>query len=180
MASSPLPSLPAVESLDTLEAFTEAVSVLFEPAPPLAKSLFEAHKADPMKSYKEIISKAKAEVAKMSSKDKLEVINAHPRIGQKDASKLSKFSKIEQGMSEDKKLSSEEEKVLSDFQTLNADYEKKFGFKFIIFVNGRPKKDLLPIGRERMENTREEELATGIQAMMDIALDRLKKIEAAA
>jgi len=58
-------------------------------------------------------------------------------------------------------------------------YEKKFGFKFIIFVNGRPKKDLLPIGRKRMKNSRDMELATGIKAMLDIALDRLKKIEQA-
>jgi len=49
----------------------------------------------------------------MDSEAKLEVINAHPRIGQKDASKLSKFSKIEQGMAEESKvISVEEQKVL--------------------------------------------------------------------
>mmetsp|Transcript_22001 Transcript_22001/g.30820 ORF Transcript_22001/g.30820 Transcript_22001/m.30820 type:complete len:108 (+) Transcript_22001:44-367(+) len=80
---------------------------------------------------------------------------------------------------ENKVISAEEQKILEDFKNLNADYEKKFGFKFIIFVNGRPKKDLLPIGRKRMENSRDMELATGIKAMLDIAVDRLKKIEKA-
>mmetsp|Transcript_37205 Transcript_37205/g.59763 ORF Transcript_37205/g.59763 Transcript_37205/m.59763 type:complete len:85 (+) Transcript_37205:296-550(+) len=61
----------------------------------------------------------------MDSEAKLEVINAHPRIGQKDASKLSKFSKIEQGMAEESKvISVEEQKILEDFKNLNAECGK--------------------------------------------------------
>ncbi|GAB5372105.1 hypothetical protein AAMO2058_001636800 [Amorphochlora amoebiformis] len=172
-----LPSLPPVSSLKSLEDFTKAVGVLFEPAPPLAKALFDAHKNKEMKSYREIIGEAKARIAKMGPEAKLEVINAHPRIGVKDSKKLSKFSKIEQGIKDDKPPSAEEQKVLDAFQELNAAYEKKFGFKFIIFVNGRPKKDLLPIGKKRMSSKRSDELSRGIQAMLDIALDRLSKIQ---
>mmetsp|Transcript_9059 Transcript_9059/g.13587 ORF Transcript_9059/g.13587 Transcript_9059/m.13587 type:complete len:191 (+) Transcript_9059:22-594(+) len=170
-----LPTLPKINALKTLEDFTKAVSVLFEPAPPLAEALFNEHKKSPFDGYKSVIEKAKGLIAVMDMKDKLQVINAHPRIGQKNTKKLSKFSKIEQGIT-DKKLTSEEEKVIEQFQKLNQDYEKLFGFKFIIFVNGRPKKDLLPIGAQRMKNTKEAELSTGIQAMLDIALDRLSKL----
>mmetsp|Transcript_22707 Transcript_22707/g.40164 ORF Transcript_22707/g.40164 Transcript_22707/m.40164 type:complete len:206 (-) Transcript_22707:115-732(-) len=175
-----IPSLPNTSSLKTLEDFTETVGVLFEPAPPLAKGLFDAHTETPFKDYRSIISEAKKLIQNMNQQDKLQVIDAHPRIGQKNTKKLSNFSKIEQGVKEETKtISPEEEKVLEEFTKLNADYEQKFGFKFIIFVNGRPKKDLLPVGRRRMQNSKDSELETGIQAMLDIALDRLSKIEKA-
>lgn len=55
-------------------------------------------------------------------------------------------------------------------------YEKKFGFKFVVFVNGRSKAQIVPVLRERLDNTAEEELATGLEAMILIAKDRLKKL----
>lgn len=62
----------------------------------------------------------------MSLNEKIETLRGHPAIGQK---KLKGFSKVEQG-------NEEPEEVYEKLATLNADYEKHFGFPFLIFVNG--------------------------------------------
>ncbi|MGH3102378.1 MAG: 2-oxo-4-hydroxy-4-carboxy-5-ureidoimidazoline decarboxylase, partial [Thermoleophilia bacterium] len=55
---------------------------------------------------------------------------------------------------------------------LNQVYEEKFGFRFVVFVDGRSRAELLPVLSERLERTREEELETGIGELVAIAKDR--------
>ena len=62
--------------------------------------------------------------------------------------------------------------VLSDLAYLNQVYEEKFGFRFVVFVNGRPKAEILEVLRERIANTREDELDTGCRELVAIARDR--------
>ncbi len=52
---------------------------------------------------------------------------------------------------------------------LNRAYEEKFGFRFVVFVNRRPKREIVPVLRERIERSREEELAT---ALDELVVDR--------
>jgi 2-oxo-4-hydroxy-4-carboxy--5-ureidoimidazoline (OHCU) decarboxylase len=41
-----------------------------------------------------------------------------------------------------------------------------------VFVNGRPRREILPVLRERLERTRREELATGVDELVQIAVNR--------
>jgi len=54
----------------------------------------------------------------------------------------------------------------------NAEYEARHGFRFVVFVNRRPKSAMVPILRERLERTREEELDTALGELVAIAEDR--------
>lgn len=92
----------------------------------------------------------------------LEALSAHPAIGAKG---LSARSAREQGSDEDAATEAE----LAD---LNRAYEEKFGFRFVVFVDGRSRAELLPVLSERLERTREEELETGIGELVAIAKDR--------
>ena len=51
--------------------------------------------------------------------------------------------------------------MLAELARLNADYESRNGFRFVTFVNRRPKEQVLEELRERIERPREEELRTG-------------------
>jgi 2-oxo-4-hydroxy-4-carboxy--5-ureidoimidazoline (OHCU) decarboxylase len=62
--------------------------------------------------------------------------------------------------------------VLAELVSLNRAYEEKFGFPFIVFVNGRSRAELLPVLRERLDNTREQELDTALGELVAIARDR--------
>lgn len=92
----------------------------------------------------------------------LEALSAHPAIGAKG---LSARSAREQGPDDDAATEAE----LAD---LNRAYEEKFGFRFVVFVNRRPKTAILPILRERLERTRLEELETAMSELVAIARDR--------
>jgi 2-oxo-4-hydroxy-4-carboxy-5-ureidoimidazoline decarboxylase len=65
--------------------------------------------------------------------------------------------------------------VITELAYLNQVYEEKFGFRFVVFVGGRSRAELLPVLRERLERTREEELETGMRELVAIARDRWSK-----
>jgi len=87
--------------------------------------------------------------------DQVAALGTHPRIGEPS----------------DEQRGAEPE-VLAELARLNEDYEGRFGFEFVVFVNGRTRADLLPVLRERLENNRAEELETGLRALCEIARDR--------
>ena len=101
----------------------------------------------------------------LTDEEKKEVLDAHPAIG---ASKLSARSATEQGADDDPD-------VLAELAELNRAYEEKFGFRFVVFVDRRPKAELVPILRRRLGRTREEELATALDELVSIAEDRWRR-----
>jgi 2-oxo-4-hydroxy-4-carboxy-5-ureidoimidazoline decarboxylase len=102
-------------------------------------------------------------VGALDDVEKVEALAAHPAVGQRSG--LSARSVEEQGSDSDPV-------VLSDLAYLNQVYEEKFGFRFVVFVSGRPKAEILEVLRERIANTREEELETGCRELVAIARDR--------
>jgi 2-oxo-4-hydroxy-4-carboxy--5-ureidoimidazoline (OHCU) decarboxylase len=106
---------------------------------------------------------ADAVLAELSEEEKVEALAAHPAIGQ--TSGLSARSAAEQGTESDPCL-------LVHLATLNLQYERRFGFRFVVFVDGRPKSEIVEVLRERMTRSREEELDTGCRELVAIARDR--------
>jgi hypothetical protein len=90
--------------------------------------------------------------AALPGEDKGAALNTHPRSGE--------ASPEQHG------------DVPEELAELNRAYEAKFGFPFVVFVAGRPHGELVPVMRERLERTREEELATGLRELVAIARDR--------
>jgi 2-oxo-4-hydroxy-4-carboxy--5-ureidoimidazoline (OHCU) decarboxylase len=107
------------------------------------------------------------EVARtLSDEEKKEVLDAHPAIGRQKG--LSACSAREQGGDDDPD-------VLAELAELNRAYEERFGFRFVVFVNRRPKAAIVPILRERLGRTRERELATALDELVSIAEDRWRR-----
>jgi 2-oxo-4-hydroxy-4-carboxy-5-ureidoimidazoline decarboxylase len=102
-------------------------------------------------------------VATLTDEEKVEALDAHPAIGARRG--LSSRSAAEQGTDADPV-------VLSDLAYLNQVYEEKFGFRFVVFVGGRPKAEILEVLRERIGRTREDELDTACRELAAIARDR--------
>jgi 2-oxo-4-hydroxy-4-carboxy--5-ureidoimidazoline (OHCU) decarboxylase len=111
------------------------------------------------------LASAQAVIAELSQDEKLEALNAHPAIG---AKRLSARSAAEQGTDDDPA-------TLAALERLNAEYEQRFGFRFVVFVNRRPKSEIVPILRERLGRTREQELDTAVQELVAIAEDRWRR-----
>ncbi len=87
--------------------------------------------------------------------EQVEALATHPRIGE--------ASPEQRG---------EEPEVLAELAHLNRAYEERFGFRFLLFVDRRTRAEILPVFRERLGRTREQELETGLQELVAIAKDR--------
>ena len=98
----------------------------------------------------------------LSQDEQKELLDAHPAIGARAASAR---SAAEQGDDDDPA-------VLAELARLNAAYEAKFGFRFVVFVNRRPRRETVPILRERLQRSRDEELTTAVDELVQIAIDR--------
>ena len=72
---------------------------------------------------------------------------------------------------------SDEEKheVLDALARLNADYEARHGFRFVVFVNRRPKAEILEVLKGRIHNPTDEELDTALHELVTIAIDRWQR-----
>jgi 2-oxo-4-hydroxy-4-carboxy--5-ureidoimidazoline (OHCU) decarboxylase len=108
------------------------------------------------------LGKARDVARALADDEKQEVLDAHPAIGGKPTSAR---SAAEQGADDDPE-------VLAELAELNRAYEERFGFRFVVFVNRRPRREIVPILRQRLQRTREEELETGVDELVQIALDR--------
>jgi 2-oxo-4-hydroxy-4-carboxy--5-ureidoimidazoline (OHCU) decarboxylase len=131
----------------------EELAELFEGRTRLVERL--AEQEDPLGSAREVIRE-------LTEEEKLEALNAHPAIG---ARGLSARSAAEQGGDSDPA-------ILTELAYQNQIYEEKFGFRFVVFVNRRPKAEILDLLRERIGRTREEELDTALEELVAIAEDR--------
>ena len=136
----------------------EELSELFEGRTRLVERLAEVENP---------LERADGVITTLDEPEKVDALAAHPAIGQRSG--LSARSAAEQGDDSDPV-------VLSDLAYLNQVYEEKFGFRFVVFVNGRPKAEILEVLRGRIANSREEELETGCRELVAIARDRWTRI----
>ena len=110
--------------------------------------------------------RARTLVHELPDEEKREVLGAHPAIGQRAG--LSARSAAEQGADGDPA-------VLDELARLNAAYEERHGFRFVVFVDRRPKAEILEVLRSRIGNATEVELETALDELVAIAEDRWRR-----
>jgi 2-oxo-4-hydroxy-4-carboxy--5-ureidoimidazoline (OHCU) decarboxylase len=131
----------------------EELAELFEGRTRLVELL--AEREDPLGTAEKVFTE-------LTEREQREALNAHPAIG---ARNLSERSAAEQG-------SGGHPAVLTELAYLNQVYEEKFGFRFVVFVDGRSKSEILEVLQQRLERSREEELETGLRELVAIARNR--------
>jgi 2-oxo-4-hydroxy-4-carboxy--5-ureidoimidazoline (OHCU) decarboxylase len=130
-----------------------------EGATPLAELV---RTGGPYPSTAAMIARMRALLPELSQEEKVSTLNAHPRIGE-HAGGLSDRSLREQGA-----------EVVPELTRLNEEYERRFGFRFVVFVNRRSKAEILEVLRRRLQRSRAEEMEEGLRAIVAIAEDRLR------
>lgn len=130
--------------------------------------LFEGRTAlvDALAGREDPLGAAREALAALPSEQRVDALNAHPAIGARAG--LSSRSAAEQGGDDDPD-------VLAELARLNAEYEARHGFRFVVFVNRRSRREILEVLRERIDRPTEEELATGLDELVAIAIDRWRR-----
>jgi len=164
--------LPPIDQFNELtnKQATDALQALFENAPQFADRVAAER---PFDSYTELIDRAEGMAGSLPEVDQIEVINGHPQIGASPAA-VSSQSYAEQGY--DRTTASGNQALADKLASLNTEYERRFGFRFCVFVAGRPRSEIADVMSSRLSAQREEELERALSAVFAIARSRLQKL----
>src|SRR5688500_7291988 len=162
-----MPTIEEVNALDG-EAFAATLAPLFEGAPRFLGRLAESR---PFDTEEDLFGAARATARQMPEDEQVELLDAHPRIGA-DPSTVSAMSHAEQGYD----APEGEAWVGEELTALNEAYESLFGFRFVVFVAGRPRAEIIPILERALHADRDEELRRGLDDVVLIASERMDQL----
>jgi 2-oxo-4-hydroxy-4-carboxy--5-ureidoimidazoline (OHCU) decarboxylase len=171
----PLPSLEAINDLPD-DGFASAVVPLFEHAPRFLARLAAAR---PFGSWDELFERFLEIALTMPEADQIELIDSHARLGADPAAvrARSELSYREQGYDRPGSdgagsHAAEDLGLAAELTRLNDAYENRFGFRFVVFVAGRSREELLPLMRAALDAERETEIRRALVDVVAIARDR--------
>jgi 2-oxo-4-hydroxy-4-carboxy--5-ureidoimidazoline (OHCU) decarboxylase len=147
----------------------DTLAALFEGAP---RFLDRLEAAGPFESAEGLFQVARDIAHAMPEDEQVELIDAHPRLGAAPGT-VSKLSYEEQGYDRATGTSPD---VAQQLDRLNAAYEARHGFRYCVFVAGRPREALLPDMAAAIDADRTMELHRALDAVVDIAIDRYAKL----
>ena len=154
--------------------FVAACGGCFEHSPWIAE---RASDRRPFDSVDDLHEKLCSVVRAAGAEEQLSLIRAHPDLVGRLAKegKLTRESTSEQAAARLTSLSAEE---IAAFEQHNAAYRKKFDFPFIICARENKKEAILAAFPRRLQNDRQQEIATALQEIFKIA--RLRLIDSVA
>jgi len=157
--------------LDDLPAdeFVAQMAPLFEGA---SRFLARLAAGRPFGSPEALFEAAERIALEMPQPEQRELIDAHPRLGAPPAS-VSAASFREQGYDR------EAEEAIDALDRLNAEYETRFGFRYCVFVNGRPRAALVPELEAALARDPVHERDRALRDVVAIARDRFAKVSVA-
>ncbi|KAJ9602916.1 hypothetical protein H2200_012696 [Cladophialophora chaetospira] len=174
-------SLPPLSSLSSLDAEDRAqvLDLLFEPCTQLHTLSVSVLADQDFSSYSDLVDAVGKQLQDLQQSN-LEsdhkwldaILSAHPRLGGKDK------VDSEQSRQEQAQLNQGGSEEAEQLAELNRNYEEKFpGLRYVVFVNGRSRSIIMEDMQKRIDRgDLQLEKQEAIQAMVDIAKDRAKKL----
>ncbi|KAI1326680.1 Oxo-4-hydroxy-4-carboxy-5-ureidoimidazoline decarboxylase [Xylariaceae sp. FL0255] len=175
-------ALPAIQQKHQRKLANPGLSAPDLPGPPSAATIPDT--LPPFTSYGDLIKhigtlmtqltitpKSSSQSINPSQKTLHAILGSHPRLGAKKVDSA-------QSRAEQAQLNNDDKDEAQKLAALNAEYEAKFpGLRYVVFVNGRGRDVIMEDMRRRIDrgDIRAEE-REGVQAMVDIALDRAQKL----
>ena len=158
------------------ELSSEEAAELFSKCCGASKWLNQMINSRPFVTNKEIAECSEKIWRTLDEKDWLEAFKQHPKIGdinslRKKYSSTKKFAVKEQSGVNDASL-----EVLEELAKLNNEYEKKFGYIFIVCATGKTAEEMLSIIKERIRNDAKAEIKIAMEEQNKITKLRLEKL----
>ena len=164
--------VPPLSRLNQMSAaqFAESLAPLFEGAPGFLARLASARPFDGMRS---LFRAARRVALEMSAAEQVELLDAHPRIGA-DPTAVSELSYREQGY--DRAPNQADAAIARRLHELNDAYEERFGFRFVVFVAGRPRGEIVAVIEDALAADADDERRRGLGDVVSIAEHRLRTL----
>ena len=112
----------------------------------------------------------------LDASDWWEAFSHHPRIGER----ASAMPQSERGSAwaadEQSAVGRSDDETLAALATANGEYERRFGYIYIVFATGKTSEEMLALARERLRNDPEVELRVAAEEQRKITRLRLEKL----
>jgi OHCU decarboxylase len=112
----------------------------------------------------------------LSPADFLEAFAHHPRIGEQSGAIPQGRQGSEWSANEQSALDAEDRELREELREINREYERRFGYVYIVCATGKTGAELLEIARNRLTNDAETELAVAAEEQRKITGLRLEKL----
>lgn len=130
----------------------------------------------PVDDLVELLEDAEEKWYQCSEKDWLEAFKHHPKIGDIE-SLQQKFASTAQWAEEEQNgTGNASTDILHQLKNKNEEYEKKFGYIFIVCATGKSAEEMLDILQSRLPNSKEEEIKIAADEQDKITKLRLEKL----
>src|SRR5258706_8291653 len=152
--------------------FVARLGGVYEHSPWVAE---RAMAARPFASFEALHAAMQRAVEGASTDERLALIRAHPELlGKLEAALLTESSRSEQASAGLDRCSAAQK---SRMRSLNQAYREKFGFPFVVAVNGLDCAGIIERIEARLQHARQGELATALQEIGRIARFRLEGLD---
>lgn len=113
----------------------------------------------------------------LKKEDWLEAFRHHPKIG--DINSLKEKYSLTKDLAENEQagVNTASLETLTELSKYNSDYEKKFGYIFIVCATGKSAEEMLAIIKSRIINDPEEEIMNAMKEQNEITKIRLNQIK---
>jgi 2-oxo-4-hydroxy-4-carboxy-5-ureidoimidazoline decarboxylase len=150
------------------DEFVAALRPLFEGGDAFLGRLWAER---PFGTHERLLERAQQVAERMPRDLQRALLDSHPRIGAETGT-LSALSRAEQGAATVPSHSPVQERLAA----LNAAYERRFGFHYVIRVAGRPREEIASLLEAALHEGEEAELRRGLRDVVSIARDRLARL----
>jgi OHCU decarboxylase len=130
----------------------------------------------PYASLEQLIAKANDAWWSLNETDWLEAFRSHPKIGEKKAANAVSAQSQEWSAQEQQGVQNAAQEAIDKLAMLNRDYEKKFGFIFIVCATGKSSDEILALLQQRLANDASTELPIAAAEQARITELRLRKL----
>lgn len=124
----------------------------------------------------ELINDAEDQWYECSETDWLEAFTHHPKIGDVESLKKKFAATAQWASGEQGAVVQASQQTLEALAKGNDDYEKKFGFIFIVCATGKSADEMLALLQARLPNEKEEEIKIAMDEQNKITQIRLQKL----
>ena len=130
----------------------------------------------PYASLEQLIAKANDIWWSLDKTDWLEAFRSHPKIGERKAANAVSSQSQQWSAQEQQGFQNAAQETTEKLARLNVDYEKKFGFIFIVCATGKSSDEILALLEQRLPNDASVELPIAAAEQAKIIELRLRKL----
>ncbi|MBC7946466.1 MAG: 2-oxo-4-hydroxy-4-carboxy-5-ureidoimidazoline decarboxylase [Chitinophagaceae bacterium] len=130
----------------------------------------------PVEDLVELLEDAEEQWFKCTQAEWKEAFSHHPRIGDTDSLAKKFAATSEWAAGEQKAVSNAPRKIIEALAKGNQEYEKKFGYTFIVCATGLSAEEMLSMLEVRMQNSPEVEIEVAADEQSKITKLRIEKL----